>query len=84
MLYGDDLAKRAKWQKLFEDPIFHSDRGTFTPLYDERELAYRRIKKVHDAKLFSIYDFVNDPVNLFTAHEALSTCDGSLATKFTV
>jgi len=35
-------------------------------------------------KMFSIYDFENDPVNLFTAHEMLSMANGSLATKFTV
>jgi acyl-CoA oxidase len=53
-------------------------------LYDERAIAYKRIKAVADAKLFSIYDFKNDPVNLFTCHEMLSQVDGSLATKFTV
>lgn len=37
-----------------------------------------------DSKLFSIFDFVNDPKNLLTAHEMLSWVDGSLATKFTV
>jgi hypothetical protein len=34
-----------------------------------RELAYQRIKAVSDAKLFSIFDFDRDPVNLFTCHE---------------
>ena len=53
-------------------------------LDEQRAIAYKRLKKVADAKLFSIYDFVNDPKNLLTAHEMLSYCDGSLATKFTV
>jgi hypothetical protein len=41
-------------------------------LDEEREIAYKRIKTVSDAQLFSIFDFVNDPVNLFTAHEHLA------------
>lgn len=83
MLFGDDLKKRDKWHKLFEDPVFHS-KYQFNNLDEERELAFKRLKKVADAKLFSIFDFVNDPVNLFTAHEQLGLVDGSLATKFTV
>jgi len=42
------------------------------------------LKKVSDHKLFSIFDFNNDPKNLLTAHEMLGYTDGSLATKFTV
>ena len=83
MLFGDKLEKREKWFKLFEtNPIFR-------PCYDndldkQRELAYQRIKAVSDAKMFSIFDFQNDPINLFTCHEMLGQIDGSLATKFTV
>ncbi len=47
-------------------------------------MAYARLKKVADAKLFSIFDFDNDPKNLITAHEMLSWVDGALSTKFTV
>lgn len=32
----------------------------------------------------SIFDFKNDPKNIFTAHEMLGAVNGSLATKFTV
>ena len=32
----------------------------------------------------SIFDFQNDPKNIFTAHEMLGMIDGNLATKFTV
>jgi len=39
---------------------------------------------VSEHKLFSIFDFNNDPKNLLTAHEMLGYTDGSLATKFTV
>lgn len=49
-----------------------------------RDLAYAQIKKVCDTGLVSIFDFDNDPKNIFTAHEMLGTVNGSLATKFTV
>jgi len=32
----------------------------------------------------SIFDFQNDPKNIFTAHEMLGMVNGNLATKFTV
>jgi acyl-CoA oxidase len=67
---------------LFKDPAFFPIYDT--PLDAHRALAYQRLKKVSEAKLFSIYDFDNDPKNLFTAHEMLGLVDGSLATKFTV
>ena len=53
-------------------------------LDQQRELAMQRIQVVSDAKLFSIFDFENDPINIFTAHEMLGQIDGGLATKFTV
>ena len=72
MLFGDDLKKRDRWaQFVKENPSFWDDRQ-FNPLYEQRLKAYDRIKAVSDAKLFSIYDFINDPVNLFTCHEMLS------------
>jgi acyl-CoA oxidase len=68
MLFGDDLKKRDKWHKVLQDPIFYS-KYQFDNLDEERELAFKRLKKIADAKLFSIFDFENDPINLFTAHE---------------
>ena len=83
IIFGDDLKKRDKWFKLLEDPVFHS-RMKFSSLDEERDLAFKRLKKIADAKMFSIFDFEDDPVNLFTCHEMLGTVDGSVATKFTV
>ena len=70
VLFGDKIEKRAKWETLFKnDTIFHAD---YPKGFDEtRELAFRRIKAVADAKLFSIFDFEHDPTNLFTSHEML-------------
>mgnify|MGYP002630729536 CR=1 FL=1 len=83
ILFGDDLSKRQKWIDLVENnPIFNPKYNM--TLEEERDIAYKRIKTVADAKLFSIFDFQNDPVNLFTAHEHLAQIDPSLSTKFTV
>lgn len=82
LFFNDDPAKLAKWHKLFEDPVFLPKYNV--PLDQTRQIAYDRLKKVTDAKLFSIWDFNNDPKNLFTAHEMLGFVDASLATKFTV
>jgi hypothetical protein len=71
LLFADDLTKRQKWFDLIDkNPIFY-------PVYnitldEQRELAYKRIKAVSDAGLFSIFDFDNDPLNLFTCHEMLA------------
>jgi len=53
-------------------------------LDQERDLAYARIKRVTDEGIVSIFNFYDDPKNIFTAHEMLGLCDASLATKFTV
>ena len=83
MLFGDKIEKRDKWNKLIaEHPAFKIRLNV--SLDDERQQAYDRLKAVSDAKLFSIFDFEDDPVNLFTAHEMLVNTDASLATKFTV
>jgi acyl-CoA oxidase len=67
---------------LFKDPIFFPKQNL--SLDEQRDLAFRRLKKVSEAKLFSIWDFERDPKNLLTAHEMLAYVDGSLAIKFTV
>ena len=54
------------------------------PLDEMRVRAYAQIKKVTDSGLVSIFDFQDDPKNIFTAHEFLGTVNGNLATKFTV
>jgi len=81
-LFDDKPEKIAKWHKLMEDPIFKHKLNM--SLNEQRELAYSRIKRVCEEKLVSIFDFQNDPKNIFTAHEMLGYIDANLATKFTV
>jgi acyl-CoA oxidase len=82
LLFNDDPSKVGKWHALLKDPIFFPKQDM--TLDEQRDLAYKRLKKVADAKLFSIWDFERDPKNLLTAHEMLSYVDGALAIKFTV
>lgn len=82
ILFNDRFEKIAQWHALFKDPIFFPKQDL--PLPAQRDLAFARLQKVADAKLFSIFDFERDPKNLLTAHEMLAFVDGSLATKFTV
>jgi len=42
------------------------------------------LSKVAKAKIVSVTDFINDPTNIFTAHEFLGQVNPSTATKFTV
>ena len=71
MLFGDSLEKRQKWIDLYDkNPVFYPKYNL--TLDEQRELAYKRIKCVSEAGLFSIFDFQNDPVNLFTCHEFLA------------
>lgn len=82
LLFNDNPEKVKRWHKLFADPIFFPVQNM--SLDEQRDIAYKRLKRVADEKLFSIWDFVNDPKNLLTAHEMLAYVDGSLVTKFTV
>ena len=68
--------------QMLNDPVF--DHKFDMPLSEMRDRAYAQIKKVSEANLVSIFDFQNDPKNIFTAHEMLGLVNGNLATKFTV
>lgn len=76
------LETRNKWKELSKDPIF-------TPRYnlslrEAKDLALLRLQKVAAAKVFSVFDFLNNPLNVFANHEMASLVDGNLATKLTV
>jgi len=52
------------------------------PVYDmpldySRELAYKRLKVISDAKVLSIYDFGTNPGRVFAAHEMSGMIDSS-------
>ena len=69
ILFNDAPEKRAKWEKVIQDPVF--DYKFDMPLSQMRDVAYSQIKAVADAGIVSIFDFQNDPKNIFTAHEML-------------
>jgi acyl-CoA oxidase len=82
IIFGDNPEKRKKWYELLAEP-------TFIPRYnvslnDLREDAYKKLKRVTDAKMLSVEDFGRDPLNIFTAHEFMGQVDPSAGTKMTV
>lgn len=82
LLFHDKTSKREKWIRLFDDPVW---KPIFeAPLSAHRDLAYKQLKKVADSGLVSVLNFVDDPTNIFTAHEMIGTVSPSTTTKFTV
>jgi acyl-CoA oxidase len=73
---------REKCRKLFKEKLFRPRYNMTLP--QERQLAYDRLKRLCDAKLFSVRDFWTNPRNIFTAHEMAAQVDASFATKLTV
>ena len=82
LLEHDNQDTRQALRELFKDPIF-------TPRYnvsleEERDLAYKRLKRICDNQLISVLDFKQNPHRIFSVHEAVGMMDGSAATKMTV
>lgn len=82
MLFNDKPEKLAMWDRVMRDSVYKKKYKM--TLDEERDLAYARIKRVTDEGIVSIFNFYDDPKNIFTAHEMLGLMDASLATKFTV
>eukprot|EP01135_Chromosphaera_perkinsii_P010511 Nk52_evm21s2152 gene=Nk52_evmTU21s2152 len=82
MLDHDNLDNRAKLKELFKDPLYIPQYNL--SLEEERELAYKRLKKLCGAKIVSVRDFLTNPSNVFSTHEVAGFVDGSMATKMTV
>lgn len=84
LLSHDNHENRAKVFKLFEEQA-----ELFRPRYNvsletERDLAFDRLQAICNAGVISVRDFKNNPHNIFSMHEAVGMCDGSVATKMTV
>lgn len=82
VLENDNHEYREKLKLLFSDPIF-------TPrldisLKDQKELAYKRLRKLFQSGLVDLQDFEKDPRRIFALHEVCSMVDGSFVTKLTV
>ena len=73
---------RHSLKNILKDPIFKPKYNV--SLEKDRDLAYSRLSKICNSNIVSVSDFKNNPKNIFTTHEILGMCDGSLATKFTV
>lgn len=82
-LFGFDLKKRDQWYELLKDPVFEPVYN-YPSWHETREHPYRKLKKITDAKLMSVKDFIDNPHNIFCAHEFIGMVCGSTAVKFTV
>ncbi|CAG8473809.1 42679_t:CDS:10 [Gigaspora margarita] len=74
--------RKAMLDFVAKDPIY-------IPRYNvslefEREIALQRLKRIADRGFISVYDFENNPLNIFAAHEIAGMVDGSMGTKMTV
>lgn len=67
IIFGDNPVKREKWFELFKDPVWIPRYNISLP--QQRDEAFKKLKKVTDNKMISVLDFEKDPVNVFTAHE---------------
>ena len=82
LIDDNNLKTREKLKNIFKDKIY-TPRYNLT-LDEERDLAYKRLKKICESNVVSVKDFENNPKNIFTVHELAGMSDGSLCTKLTV
>ena len=79
---NDNHEYRDRLKLLFSDPLF-------TPRLDisqkdQKDLAYKRLRKLFQSGLVDLQDFEKDPRRIFALHDVCSLVDGSFATKLTV
>ncbi len=78
----DNHDTRAKWRQFTTADIF-KPRFDIS-LKEAKDLAFERLKVVAENKVFSAFDFLKNPLNVFANHEMAGIVDHSLATKITV
>ena len=78
----DNHDTRAKWKQFTTNDIF-KPRFDIS-MQEAKHLAFERLKVVAENKVFSAFDFLRNPLNVFANHEMAGIVDHSLATKLTV
>ncbi|RHY25280.1 hypothetical protein DYB25_005060 [Aphanomyces astaci] len=78
----DNRDMRRELKVFLEDDSFRPRYNI--PLAEEREIALGQLKKICDAKFFSVKDFHTNPHNIYAAHEIAGLTNPSMATKMTV
>lgn len=78
----DNIEMKKKMRKFLSSPLFIPKYNI--PLADERELALKRLKAVCDEGFISVFNFVDNPTQVFAAHEQAAVIDPAMATKMTV
>lgn len=64
-LWHDNIETRKGFVKLFTSSELWLPKHNLS-LPEERDLAFKRLKAISDAKLFSVKDFATNPRNVFT------------------
>jgi len=78
----DNYETRNKWREFTKADIF-KPRFDIS-MQESKHLAFERLKVVAENKVFSAFDFLKNPLNVFANHEMAGMVDHSLATKLTV
>ncbi len=82
LLENDNHDYREKLKLLFSDPIYIPRLDL--SIKDQKDLAYKRLRKLFQAGLVDLQDFEKDPRRIFALHEMCAMVDGSFVTKLTV
>lgn len=65
----DNHETRAKWRHVLKEDLFIPRYNI--SLAEERDLAYKRLKRICDEKLISVYDFQTNPLRIFAGKNFL-------------
>eukprot|EP00794_Sanderia_malayensis_P014389 gene14389-15887_t len=82
LLDHDNHEMRAKFRDFVSEPVMVPIYNI--PLAEERDLAFKRLKRICDAGFISVLDFKNNPLRIFAAHELAAIIDPAMTTKMTV
>ena len=82
LLDNDNIDTREKLKELFKEELFIPRYSISLP--SQRKIALKRLNRITQEGLISVFDFSNNPKRIFSIHEIVGQMDGSTATKMTV
>ena len=82
LLDHDNQTTRKNLKDLFKEKLFIPRYAL--PISDQRDLALKRLSRITQKDIISVYNFSDNPKRIFSAHEIVGQMDGSTATKMTV
>ncbi len=82
LLDHDNHEMREEFRDFVSDPVMVPIYNI--PLAEERDLAFKRLKRICEAGFISVLDFRTNPLKIFAAHELAAIIDPAMTTKMTV